>query len=110
MTTFADMIIETLKETNKPVVYQEYEGSEQDYIRFFFMPQMGFSANDVEVYTTHFVQVDYFTLYNPEPVASQIKNLMNQAGFKKNFEHETYEEDTELFHYILRFYITKEEK
>lgn len=104
----SNIIQQVLENTNKPVAYQEYKGSESEYIRFFFMPLNGIDADDDETFTVHFVQVDYFTPYDPNPVAEQIKELMKQAGFKKNFEHEDYETDTKLFHYILRFYITKE--
>lgn len=102
-------ILSLLKETNKPIAYQEYKGSEPEYIRFFYLPQNDFQAEDDEVYNTVFVQVDIFTPYDPNPVAKQVKQLMKQAGFKKNFEHELYEKDTKLFHYVLRFWKIEEE-
>lgn len=104
-----ELIYELLGQTGKPIAYQKYTGSELEYIRFFYLPQSDVSADDDEVYNTVFVQVDVFTPYNPNPIAEQVKDLMRQAGFKKNFEHEVYEEDTKLFRYILRFWITKEE-
>lgn len=105
-----DLIYELLQNTGKPIAYQEYTGSESEYIRFFYLPQSDVSADDDEVYNTIFVQVDVFTPYDPRNIAGLVKQLMKQAGFKKNFEHEVYEEDTKLFHYVLRFYITKEDK
>lgn len=105
-----ELIYEELRKTGKPVAYQDYKGNEAEYIRFFYLPQSNFHAEDDEVYKTIFVQVDWFTPYDPNPIAREIKNIMKQAGFKKNFEHELYEEDTKLFHYVLRFYITKEDK
>ncbi|HLR91836.1 MAG TPA: hypothetical protein VK048_02150 [Atopostipes sp.] len=105
-----DLIRDLLKQTSKPVAYQEYTGSESEYIRFFYLPQVDFQADDGEVYSTHYIQVDLFTPYDPRGVANQIKQIMKQAGFKKSFEHETFEEDTKLFHCVLRFWITKEEK
>lgn len=104
-----NLILDLLQGTNKPVSYQDYTGSESEYIRFFYLPQVDTSADDSEVYITHYVQVDYFTPWDPRSGAEQIKDLMKQAGFKKNFEHEMFEEDTKLFHYALRFWITKEE-
>src|SRR5690625_2751788 len=97
-----DLIKDLLEQTNKPVAYQEYTGSESEYIRFFYLPQVDENADDNEVFSTHYVQVDYFTPWDPREIAKLIKNLMNQAGFKKNFEHEVYEEETGLFHYVLR--------
>lgn len=105
-----ELIYGLLQQTGKPVAYQEYKSDKAEYIRFFYLPQSDVSADDDEIYNTVFVQVDWFTPYDPNPIAEQIKSLMKQAGFKKNFEHEVYEEDTSLFHYVLRFWITKEEK
>lgn len=104
------LIIDTLSPIGVPIAYQEYKKSESPYIRFFYLPNVDFSADDDEKYVTYYPQIDIFTKGNPKPIAEQVKSLMKQAGFKKNFEHETYEEDTGLFHYIFRFWITKEEK
>lgn len=103
------LIRTTLEQTGKPVAYQKYTGSEAEYIRFFYLPQTDFQADDDETLTTHFVQVDYFTPYNTIQTKNDIKKYMKQAGFKKNFEHEVFEEDTKLFHVILRFWKIKED-
>jgi len=101
------LIRTTLEQTGKPVAYQNYTGNEAEYICFFYLPQDDFSSDDDESYTTHYVQVDYFTPYNTAQTTNDIKEFMKQAGFKKNFEHEVYEEDTKLFHVILRFWIIR---
>lgn len=103
------LIRTTLEQTGKPVAYQNYTGNEAEYIRFFYLPQTDFQADDDESLTTHFVQVDYFTPYNTIQTKNDIKKYMKQAGFKKNFEHEVFEEDTKLFHVILRFWKIKED-
>lgn len=103
------LILDTLNPINLDVAYQHYAGSESNYIRFFYMPKALFETDDSEQFITHYVQVDIFTLGNPNDYAQQVKTLLKDAGFKKNFEHETYEEDTHLFHYILRFYFIEEE-
>lgn len=104
------LIIDTLSQTKLPVAYQVYEESEEDYIRFFYLPNVDFEADDDERYTTRYVQVDIFTPDNPKGYANQVKKLMKEQGFKKNFEHEVYEEDEETFHYIFRFYKIEEVK
>ncbi|MGN8647886.1 hypothetical protein ACTNEO_05025 [Gracilibacillus sp. HCP3S3_G5_1] len=104
------LIIDTLEQTGLPVAYQVYNGSESEYIRFFYLPQVDFQADDGELYNTIYIQVDIFTPGNPKSYASQAKQLMREVGFKKNFEHELYEEDTKLFHYVLRFYKIEEEQ
>ncbi|WP_017797567.1 hypothetical protein [Oceanobacillus kimchii] len=104
------LIMDTLGPIGIPVEYQNYTGSEKEYIRFFYLPQVDFQSDDEEIYSTVYVQVDLFTPWDPNSKAKQIKQRMKQAGFKKNFENELFEEDTNLFHYVLRFYIIKEEK
>ncbi|WP_017470619.1 hypothetical protein [Amphibacillus jilinensis] len=104
------LILDTLEPINLPVIYQEERQGESEYIRFFYLPQVDFHADDGEQYNTVYAQIDIFTPGNPNNYAKQAKQLMKEAGFKKNFEHEMYEEDTGLFHYILRFYKIEEAK
>lgn len=102
-------ILQTLENVGAPVAFETYTGDESTYIRFFYLPQGQFSADDDEKHTTHFVQVDIFTPGNYLSLTKTTKQLMKQAGFRKNFEHSQYEEDTKLFHKILRFWIIREE-
>ena len=41
----------TLEQTGKPVAYQNYTGNEAEYIRFFYLPQTDFQADDDESLT-----------------------------------------------------------
>lgn len=102
-------ILQILSDVGTPVAFENYTGSESTYIRFFYLPQGQFSADDDEKHTTHFVQVDIFTPGNYIALANETKKLMKQAGFRKNFEHSQYENDTKLYHKILRFWIIKED-
>lgn len=104
------LIIDTLSQTGLPVAYQTYRGDEDDFIRFFYLPNVDYEADDDEIYTTRYVQVDIFTPGNPKSYAKQVKDLMKEQGFKKNFEHEVYDEDEKTFHYIFRFYKIEEVK
>lgn len=108
--SLTSMILDVLEHADAPAEYQKYTGKSEEYISFFYMPQIDVSADDSEPYSAHLIQVDVFTPYNPKKLAEQVKSLMKQAGFKKNFEHEMYEDDTNLFHVALRFYTTKENK
>lgn len=91
------------------VAFEEYTGQADTYIRFFFLPQVQFDSDDDEQYTVHYVQVDFFTKWDYTKLTKDIKEAMKTAGFKKNFEDQRYETDTELFHKILRFWKTEEE-
>lgn len=101
--------IKTVLSNILPVSYADYSGAEESYINFFFLPQNGFGSDDGEQFTTHYIQIDVFTPHDPKPYADQVKIAMKQAGFKKNFEHEFYDDAAKSFQYILRFYIIEEE-
>lgn len=102
-------IFDALNSLNIDVAFEDYEGSEDTYIRFFFLPSVQFDSDDDEQYITHYVQVDLFTKWDYLQLTKDIKTAMKQANFKRNFEDQRYEKDTKLFHKILRFYIIEEE-
>lgn len=102
-------ILKTLDNVGAPVEFEEYTGEEPTYIRFFYLPQSQFSAEDDERYTTHYVQVDVFSPGNLIDISKNVKGKMKRAGFRKNYEADKYETDTKLFHKVLRFYIIREE-
>lgn len=102
-------IFDALESLEIDVAFEDYDGSDDTYIRFFFLPPVPFDTDDDEHYTTHYVQLDLFTKWNYGQLTKQIKQKMKQAGFKRNFEDQRYEKETKLYHKILRFYIIKEE-
>lgn len=103
-------IFDALKPVDVDVAFEDYTGSDDTYIRFFFMPSVQFDSDDDENYITHYVQLDLFTKWDYIELTKEIKQAMKQAGFKKNLEDQTYEKDTKLYHKILRYYfITQEE-
>ncbi|WP_156290786.1 hypothetical protein [Oceanobacillus salinisoli] len=106
------LIINTLNPTGVPVAYQNYTGSESTYIRFFEFDQgAGVEADDEEQNSVHYIQVDIFSSGNYLSLVKQVKDLMKQADFKKNHETELFEDDTKLYHKVLRFYfISKNEE
>ncbi|MBO1003737.1 hypothetical protein ACFSKI_19185 [Pseudogracilibacillus auburnensis] len=102
-------IFDALKSVDIDVAFEDYEGSDDTYIRFFFLPPVPFDTDDNEQYVTHYVQLDLFTKWDYIQLTKEIKQAMKQAGFKRNFEDQRYETDTKFFHKILRFYIIEEE-
>ena len=106
------LILDTLGEVGVPVAYRTYAGSEPTYIRFFEYDQgAGLESDDDEQYTAHHIQLDVFSPGNYLDLVKQVKRLMKQAKFKKYFETELFEEDTKLYHKVLRFYfISKNEE
>src|SRR5690625_2244357 len=94
-------IFDALEPLEVDVAFENYTGSDDTYIRFLFLPSVQFDSDDDEQYITHYVQLDLFTKWSYTQLTKEIKELMKQAGFKKNFEDQRYENDTQLFHKIL---------
>lgn len=105
------LIVDTLKPLNVPVSFATYNQTVDTYVVFLEYNQMSaMQADDDEYRTVHYFQVDIFSKGNYGTLTKQVKSLMKQAGFKRMFESETYEEDMKKFRKILRFsYITKGE-
>ena len=102
-------IFDALESVGVDVAFEDYEGSDDTYIRFFFLPQVQFDSDDGEQYIIHYIQIDLFTKWDYTQLTKDIKQAMKQAGFKRNFEDQRYETDTKLYHKIIRFYIIEEE-
>lgn len=103
------LILNTLADIGAPVAFQNYTGNESTYIRFFEYDQGAeLEADDEEIYTGHYVHLDIFSPGNYLPLVKVVKRKMKQAGFVKNAETEMYEEETKLFHKVLRFYFISE--
>lgn len=108
------LILTTLANVGAPVAFLNYTGTASTYIRFFeYDNGAGVEADDEEQHVVHWIQIDIFSPGNYMSIVKFIKESMKQAGFKKTHgETELYEEDTKLFHKVLRFYYvskTKEE-
>lgn len=103
------LIIETLKDVGAPSDYLNYSGTERTYITFFEYDQgAGLEADDEEQSAIHYIQIDIYSPGNFLSVVKNVKRKMKQARFKKNFETEMYENDTKLYHKVLRFYFISE--
>ncbi|WP_440894972.1 hypothetical protein ACS127_10385 [Amphibacillus sp. Q70] len=103
-------IFDALAPLKVDVEWQDYSGSDDTYIRFFFLPQVPFSLDDEGGYVTHYVQIDIFSKWDYTELVKNTKKLLKQAGLRKNFEDENYEKDTGFYHKILRYYFITEEE
>lgn len=103
------LIKDTLKPLNVPVDFQTYAGTASLYITFFEYNQRGalYADND-EQEIDHFIQVDIWSKGDYTDIVSKVKKAMKQAGFSRTLETEIYEEDTKIYHKILRYTITEE--
>lgn len=102
----------TLEQLGVPVANSVYEGQEETYIVFNEYNQAPLlSADDEEISTKYFYQVDVFSKYNYTQLVKQLKKLMKEAGYGRMFESETYETNMKMYRKIIRFsYATKFEE
>lgn len=98
------LIIDTLKPLGVPVAFANYNQTADTYIVFIEYNQASrMNADDNELITKHFFQVDVFSRENYLQLVKDVKQLMKKAGFGRMFESETYDDDMKMFRKILRF-------
>lgn len=98
------LIMDTLKPLGYPVASMRYNNTADTYIVFLEYNQASrINADDVEIMTKHFYQVDVFSSGNYLQLVKDVKKLMKEAGFGRMFESETYDDDMKKFRKILRF-------
>lgn len=104
------LIKDTLSPLGIPVSLQCYNGSETTYITFFsYLDKGELYADDEEIATGNYIQIDVFSKENYTNIVKKVKKLMKDAGFiKKASGPELYETDTKLYHKPLRFFFYEE--
>ncbi|RXI58987.1 hypothetical protein [Clostridium tetani] len=106
------LIIDTLKPLGVPTRFQTYEGKEETYITFFCYNEQGESyADDIEIATGFYMQIDLWSKGNLEKIKENTIKLLKANGFIKRTIHDApYEPDTGIFHKVLRFFYYVENK
>lgn len=104
-------LIEDTLNALAPTSFGTYNSSEETYIVYIEYNQAPWlSADDKEMFTKHFYQVDVFSSGNYLNLVKDVKRAMKQVGFGRMWESETYEEEMKKFRKTLRFsYISEEE-
>lgn len=104
-----NMIVEALKPLKIPVHFQKYTGKVETFITFheYFSGGEEFE-DDEESLTAHYIQVDVWSKTDYTDLVDEVKNLLNNAGFKRLNEIDLYEEDTKIYHKGLKFYYLEE--
>lgn len=98
------LIRETLNPLGVPVAKANYNQTADTYIVFLEYNQASrMNADDEEVITKHFYQVDVFSKGNYNQLVDDVKERMKEVGFSRMFESETYDEDMRMYRKILRF-------
>lgn len=108
------LIMDTLRPLNIPVSKMRYNLKADTYIVFMEYNQATrMSADDYEIATKHFYQVDVFSKGDFTDLVNEVRKRLKSVGFGRMFESESYDEDMEMYRSIMRFnYETnlKEEK
>lgn len=96
-------IMTALKDIGIPVVSQNQSGS-PPYITFFCYNEQGeLWAENVEIATGYYVQVDIWSKTDYTSLAESVKTAMEAAGFKRTTARDLFEPDTRIYHKAIRF-------
>ncbi|WP_026486810.1 tail completion protein gp17 [Caldanaerobius polysaccharolyticus] len=103
------LIMNALSGLNVPVSFQTYSGTVDPYITFFCYLETGeLYYDDIQKGTAYYVQVDVWSKGNYSSIVEQVKSAMQNAGFSFLSAYDLYEDDTKIYHKVLRFYYFKE--
>lgn len=103
------LILDTLKNIGAPVSFQTYSGMATPYITFFEYLQLAENyADNVERTAGHYIQVDIWSKTDYIALRDSTLAALKAAGFSRVYETEFYEDDTKIFHKILRLFYLEE--
>jgi hypothetical protein len=99
------LIIESLRPLNIPVTFQKYTGMASEYITFhcYFTQGEAFD-DDSESLTGQYIQIDVWTKSDYTKIVNNTRNLLINMGFKRINEFDLYENDTKIFHKVMKFF------
>jgi len=98
------ILVKVLKPLDVPVSWQTYLGTATSYITFFCYNEQGeaWAEND-EIATGYYVQVDVWSKGDNSPLVDQVKLTLEAEGFKRTTALDQYESDTQIYHKAMRF-------
>lgn len=99
------LILDTLNPLNVPASFQKYTGVATTYITFFsYLNQSESFANNIETSIGNYVQIDIWSKDDYTDIVTNVKLALAQAGFRKSYETEMFENETLIYHKVLRFF------
>jgi hypothetical protein len=103
------MVMDTLGSLGVPISFQKHTGDELTYITFFeYLQKSEAFADNIETSRGHYIQIDVWSKDDYNDLVNSILYSMKQAGFKRTTETELYEEETQTYHKVLRFFYEEE--
>ncbi|APM39871.1 hypothetical protein [Clostridium kluyveri] len=101
------LIVQTLEPLKVPVSFQKYRGKENTYITFFnYLEQGEHYADNEEKETGYYIQIDVWSKNDYTELVENVTNSMKAAGFRRTSAADLFEEDTKIYHKMLRYVIT----
>jgi hypothetical protein len=98
-------VLAALKDIGVPVRFQNYTGKANTYITFFtYLDKPEQHADDAELTTGHYVQVDVWSKGDYTDLVNTIHQKMLDAGFTKQNFYDLYEQDLGIYHKAMRFF------
>jgi len=98
------LIKDSLEAISVPTSFQTYSGTATTYITYFCYNEQGeLFAENQEIVTGFYVQVDVWSKADYTELAGQVQTAMIAAGFKRTTGADLYERDTKIFHKAMRF-------
>ncbi len=103
------LVITALEGIGVPFELHNYEGDFKTYITYFFYNSKGerFADNE-EVLTGHYLQLDVWSDGNYNQLVKEVKQRLKSVGFKRTTEADLYENDTGVYHKGMRFFYLEE--
>ena len=103
------LILDTLKNIGAPVSFQKYSGTATTYITFFEYLQKGENyADNVDKTAGHYIQVDIWSKGDYTSLRNSTLAALKAVDFSKTHETEMYENDTQIYHKVLRLFYLEE--
>lgn len=97
-------ILSALSTLGVPVSFQTYSGKAGTYLTFFtYLDKPVQHADDEEIATGHYVQLDLFSGGDYTTLAADIHSRMKTAGFQKIAFYDLYEKELKIYHKVMRF-------
>ena len=98
------LIISALAPLGVPVSNLKYSGTATTYITFFCYNEQGEAwAENKEIATGFYMQVDVWSKGDFTAIVEQVKTLLESAGLARKYATEMYENDTQIYHKAMRF-------
>jgi hypothetical protein len=98
-------VLQALGGIGAPVSFQTYSGTDFPYITFFtYLEQPEQHADDEELITGHYVQVDVWSKTDYTELVNSVHQRVLAAGFTKLNFYDLYEQDLGIYHKAMRFF------